>query len=183
MLYDEYNIIYETQSEIDYYFYIKNIFACEVILDSINIKSNYLLRQISNYNWIDVDVIKNSILALHKALIKDNNIGSFNVTLPNYITTDYAVTGTADYIINNVIYSYKYDDIITNEYIFAIAAAIALMNVDTINEGHIVLYPSGKCYTILISNKTEFMKIITSKNNLSLDKSLYEIIDNYLYLL
>ena len=57
------------------------------------------------------------------------------------------------------------------------------MNVDTINEGHIVLYPSGKCYTILISNKTEFMKIITSKNNLSLDKSLYEIIDNYLYLL
>jgi hypothetical protein len=185
-LYNEYmdylnSIIIINSNNIDYIKYIKHIFACEVLLESVEIKSLYLVRQINNFNWINTEVIENSLIMLKNYL----NISTgaidifFEYTLDSMKINNINICGRVDLLYKDIIYEFKYTENIINEHILQLGVYLCLYS--KAPYGIIISYPTGNITKVEIKqeNKTKFIETLSLKN-INNNLSIYEILDIYM---
>lgn len=169
--------------DIDYIKYIKHIFACELLLESSEIKSQYLVRQINNFNWININVIKNSIDFLINYFKNINGILLFEEQLNCLKYKNTTITGRAD-IINvskNIIYELKYSENVMNDHFLQVGVYLSMMK--NIEYGEIICYPSGLVVKVSINkeNIEPFINVLTlSGNNIYEGFTMYDILDKYM---
>ena len=186
ILYNEYmdylNTLNNNGDIIDYIKYIKHIFACEILLESSEIKSQYLMRQISNFYWININVIKNSINFLSNYLDMNDRTKIFNFEEKLDLKfNNYLINGRADLITNNIIYEFKYTESIVNEHLLQLGVYLS-MN-PKIKYGEIITYPGGLIAKVSIKsdNINKFIETLTmSMGEINNNLTMYQILNKYI---
>ena len=155
----------------------------------MEIKSLYLVRQISNLDWINIDVVKNSINLLCKYFnININNntsydfdIYKFEEKLESIKINNFIINGIGDLIYNNIIYEFKYSENINNEYLLQLGSYLCMNN--NLSYGEIVCFPSGLIARVSINNenKINFIKTLTY-NIIDINNggTFYDLLDEYI---
>ena len=171
---------------VDYKLYIKHIFACELIKESIKMKSQYMLRQVSDFSWVNLDICLYCVnmITAHMKFDDHSAIRKFSKKYGEDI-----IKCKVKYVYNNIgyIFSFIYEDItinaeqddiiqgISNELILYSALCLGISDLDTIN---IIIVPHGLQYNISIkSTKQEIVDLIM-KDTVQDNVNIYEIINN-----
>ena len=171
-LYLMYTKYLHNNTVIDWRKYIRHIFACELLADSIKINSHYLLRQINNFDWVDVEICNISIIVLLRD-IKEGDIIEFN---KEHIYAD-EILCRIDYCNNGLPILFKYCNELSNELILYAGLCISTAP-DRYTSITIILLPSGNKYKIICNDNEKYIKTLTITN---LDNSnIYEMLDNYI---
>ena len=179
------------QNNINYKKYIQHIFACELIQESLKIKSQYLLRQISDFSWVNLEIcmrcVCNIISTLSSATSHELNLIKFNCkysqTFADTNMIDLIIKCKVKYVYNNIGYIFiiSNEDItlntelnnviqgLSNEVILyaALCISISMHALDTIN---IITVPHMLVYTVSI-NKSSI-----NKSSINPDKEIIEIL-------
>lgn len=184
-LYNEYMDYLNTSevilhNNINYIKYIKHIFACEVLLESCEIKSQYLVRQINDFNWISLDLINNSLLVLNTYFENINGDYVFEYVINSAkIFGSLYIYGRIDLLLNDIVYEFKYSDTINNEHLLQLGVYICIHNC---LYGILLYYPAGLYVKVTIKeeNKIKFIETLGKKNLNDGGQSIYELLDIYM---
>jgi ribosomal protein S27E len=155
--------------------YIVQIFKGELIKESIKIKSQYLLRQINNFNWINLDYIMtcvNMIMGIISPLAHSQRYSKKN--------GEDIIKCKLKYIYDNIGYIFNFtannNETCDNETILYSALCLAISDLSCIT---IILIPNGKRHEIRLKSdcKQDIIKLLMHENN-TINANIYEILNN-----